>query len=98
MAGDISAFTGKVPEGKEAFKVGFRVVEYPLKQFRDMDAAGFVKDGSGVRRMLDALIMQDDFVAISVNEYDDSLTPCKNLDGSYRLLVNKAVENPEQER
>ena len=96
MSGDVSAFTGKVPDGKEPFKVGFRVVEYPLKQFRDMDAVGLVKENSGVRRMLDALVMQDDFVAISVNEYDGSLTPCKNPDGTYRILVNKAIENPEQ--
>ena len=41
MSGDVSAFTGKVPDGKEPFKVGFRVVEYPLKQFRDMEKDSF---------------------------------------------------------
>ena len=96
MSGDISAFTGKVPDGKEPFKVGFRVLEIPLGLVRQMDAGGKIKDDSGARRMLDSLVLQDDLVAISVNEYDGGLTPCKNPDGTYRKLVNKAIENPEQ--
>lgn len=95
---NISAFTGKVPDGKQAYKVGFRVIEIPLGLVRKMDVAGQVKDGSGTRKMLDDLIFEDDLVAISVNEFDGSLVPCKNTDGSYRKLINKAIENPEQRK
>jgi hypothetical protein len=94
MAGDVSAFTCKVPDGKEAFKVGFRVIEIPLGMVRKLDDEGKVKSGSGTQRMLDDLIFEDDLVAISVNEFDGHLTPCKNPDGTYRKLVNKAVEIP----
>lgn len=96
MAGDISAFTGKVPAGQEPYKVGFRVIEIPLGMIRKMDDAGDVKPESGTRKMLDALFLEDDLVAISVNEFDGSLTPCKNPDGTYRKLVNKAIVNTEQ--
>lgn len=96
MSGDTSAFTGKVPDGKQAYKVGFRVIEIPLGMVRNMDAEGQVKPNSGVRKMLDDLVFEDDLVAISVNEFDGSLTPCKNPDGTYRKLVDKAIINPEQ--
>ena len=96
--GNISAFTGKVPDGQEKYKVGFRVIEIPLGMIRKMDDAGQVKAGSGTRKMLDDLIFENDLAAISVNEFDGSLTPCKNSDGSYRKLINKAIENPEQRK
>lgn len=95
---NISAFTGKVPDGQQAYKVGFRVIEIPLGLVRKMDVAGQVKDGSGTRKMLDDLIFEDDLVAISVNEFDGFLIPCKNPDGTYRRLINKAIENPEQRK
>jgi hypothetical protein len=94
---NISAFTGKVPSDQDKFKVGFRVIEIPLGVIRNADKAGWVADGSGTRKLLDDLIFESDLVAISVNEFDGNLTPCKNTDGSYRKLVNKDVEIPQEE-
>lgn len=96
MAGDVTAFTGKAPAGGEKFKVGFSVFEIPLGLVRNMDKAGQVKEGSETRKMLDALFLEDDDVGISVNDFDASMTPMKNPDGSYKKLVNKAFVNPEQ--
>jgi hypothetical protein len=92
---DISAFTGKVPDGKEAYKVGFRVIEIPLGIVRNMDKQGLIKDGSGMRKMLDDMIFENDLVAISVDEFSGYMTPCKNADGTYRKLVDKAIEIPK---
>lgn len=87
MSGDTSAFTGKVPSYKDRYKVGFRVIEIPLGMVRNMDKENLIKEGSGARRLLDSLILEDDLVAISVDEFSGGLTPCKNPDGTYRRLV-----------
>lgn len=80
-----SAFTEK----KSQSFVGFRVIEIPLGIVRGMVAEG--KGGPGAQRLLDEHPFEDDLTAVSVNEFDFSLTLIKDADGRYKRLEKAAA-------
>ena len=65
--------------------VGFRVLEIPLGLVRQMVADG--RAGAGARKLVNDTLFQDDLAAISVNEFDGSLTIVKGADGRCKLLT-----------
>jgi hypothetical protein len=72
----------KTIEGKPF--VGFRVVEIPLGLVRQLVAENPEKY-SGARDLANAYPFLDDLVAVSVNEFDGSLTLVKE-NGQYKFL------------
>lgn len=80
MSEESKAFT----EPKEPYKIGFRVVQIPLGLVRSMVLEG--KGGDGAKRLIDEHPFAPDLTAVSVNEFDFSLTIMTAEDGSYKQL------------
>lgn len=82
---DTSAFT----EAPKAF-VGFRLIEIPIVIVRDMVANG--QGGPGAQRLCDEHPFAPDLSAVSVNEFDFSLTVVKDIDGRYKQLEKSSYK------
>ena len=87
---DAAAFTATV-ESPKAF-VGFRIIEVPIAVVREMVTNG--QGGPGAQRLCDEHPFAPDLSAVSVNEFDFSLTVVKDADGRYKQLekAKPAVE------
>jgi hypothetical protein len=72
----------KTIEGKPF--IGFRVIEIPLGQVRELVAQNPDKY-TGARDLVNAYPFLDDLVAVAINEFDGSLTLVKQ-NGDYKLL------------
>ena len=74
-----------IPDGAKAF-VGFRVTEIPLGVVREICRT---HSTPGAQALVDALIFEDDLVAIAINDFDGSLTPVRdpNDPGHYKKLT-----------
>lgn len=87
---DISAFT----EAPKAF-VGFRITEIPIVIVRDMVANG--QGGPGAQRLCDEHPFAPDLSAVSVNEFDFSLTVVKDKDGRYKQLEKSSCKLDDED-
>ena len=82
-----AAFTDK----HKAFVV-FSITEIPIGLVRNMVASG--QGGPGAQRLCDEHPFAPDLTAVSVNDFDFSLTVVKDADGQYKQLekAKPAVE------
>ena len=78
-----------VDEPKPKGFVGFRIIEIPLGIVREMVAKG--QGGDGAQKLVDDTMWQDDLSAVSVNEFDGTLTIVKDEDGRCKKLTKASL-------
>ena len=84
-------------EGTQSEKdfIGFRVIEVPIIMVRDMVANG--QGGPGAQRLCDEHPFAPDLSAVSVNEFDFSLTVIKDKDGRYKQLEKSSCKLDDED-